>query len=322
MSNESPPLLYLPEPVLDELGITTDEVVDRMERLFLGQAQKTAWNAPKGVILPGDGRYVMSTLSTALDPPFVAVKSVVLNPGNPARGLPQINGLIMLLDSETGIPAAIVDGNWITAIRTAGASALVARRLAHPASQVLSFIGCGVQAHSHLRLFCDLFPLKEIRVYGRGTANRKALCAAAESNGLRALDCRTARQAVDGADLIVSSITMTAEVAPFVDPLWLKPGVFLSSTDCAKPFKPEGMEVFGCIIIDDVEQERSMADPMVRTDLISGDIAALVSGRISANPRDGHRKAFIFRGVGLGDLALSALACEKARLTGKGLSLG
>ena len=312
------PLLYLSQKTLDSLDITTQEVIDSMEHLISGQAQGKVWHTPKSVILPGDGRYMMSTLSSADNPPYLAVKSVILNPRNTECGLPQINGLIMVLDSESGLPVAVVDGNWVTAVRTAGASAVAARRLARADSSVVAFIGCGVQAHSHLKLFSDMFPLKEIRAFGRGSVNRDALCQTAEASGCLGIPCETARQAVEGADIIVTSVTMTVKIDPFIDPHWLKSGVFVSSTDTAIPFMPEGMSVFDRIIIDDREQELAMENPMVETSLISGDISELVSEKIPGRSNDNERTAFVFRAVVLGDLALSGLALDKARASGQG----
>jgi ornithine cyclodeaminase/alanine dehydrogenase-like protein (mu-crystallin family) len=188
-------LLYLSRETLESLDITTREVIESMEHLIRGQAQSRVWHTPKSVIQPADGRYMMSTLSAADDPPYLAVKSVILNPRNTERGLPQINGLIMLLDSETGIPVAVIDGNWVTAIRTAGASAVASGYLARTDSKIITFIGCGVQAQSHLRLFADLFPLEEVRAYGRGSTNRDALCQAAEQMGHHAVPCTDPRRA-------------------------------------------------------------------------------------------------------------------------------
>ena len=306
-------LLYLSENTLESLGITTIEVVESMEHLIRGQAEAKVWHTPKSVILPGDGRYMMSTLSSADDPPYLAVKSVILNPENTQKNLPQINGLIMVLDSETGIPAAVVDGNWVTAIRTAGASAVAARKMARADSKIMAFIGCGVQAQSHLRLFSDLFPLKEVRAYGRGNANKDALCQAARDKDLEAISCEDPKAAIENADIIVSSVTMTVKIDPFVDPRWLKPGAFISATDIALPWTQEGMGAFNTIIIDDIEQESAMPNPMVDPSLISGDIAGLVSGKVSGRSSENDRTAFIFRAVVLGDLALSGLALDKAR---------
>ena len=316
--NHSPNLLYLSKDTLESLNITTQEVVESMEHLIRGQAEGKVWHTPKSVILPGDGRYMMSTLSSADDPPYLAVKSVILNPRNTDQGLPQINGLIMVLDSETGVPVAVVDGNWVTAIRTAGASAVAARYLAKKDSRVMAFIGCGVQAKSHLRLFSDLFPLTEIRAFGRGLDNREALCRYAEQKGLKATDCESGQEAVQDADIVITSVTMTAKIEPFIDPGSLKSGVFVSATDTAIPLMPKGMSVFDQIIIDDKEQESSMENPMVDASLISGDISELVSKKVSGRSNNDQRTAFVFRAVVLGDLALSGLALDKARMESKG----
>ena len=312
------PILYLSNKTLESLDVTTLEVIECMEHLISGQARGEVWHTPKSVILPGDGRYMMSSLSAADDPPYLAVKSVILNPRNSESGLPQINGLIMVLDSETGLPVAVVDGNWVTAIRTAGASAVAARKLARADSSVIAFIGCGVQAHSHLKLFSDMFPLREVRAFGRGAVNRDALCQAAEAAGYLGVPCETAQQAVEDADIVITSVTMTVKIDPFIDPHWLKPGVFVSSTDTAIPFMPEGMSAFDRIFIDDREQELAMENPMVAPSLISGDISELVSEKVPGRSDDDERTAFVFRAVVLGDLALSGLALDKARASGKG----
>ncbi len=320
--NQPEKLLYLSRDTLELLDITTDEVIESIERLIVGQSAGKVWHTPKSVIQPKDGRYMMSTLSAADDPPYLAVKSVILNPDNSKRGLPQINGLIMVLDSDTGVPMAVVDGNWVTAIRTAGASAVVARHLASADSEVLAFIGCGVQAQSHLRLFADMFPLKEVHAFGRGSVSRDALCQVAEEMGLIAIASDSARTAVEEADIVVSSVTLTVKIDPFVDPRWLKPGAFVSSTDMAMPWVRAGMSAFDRIIIDDFEQESAMPDPMVETNLISGDISGLVCGKTEGRTSDAERTAFVFRAVVLGDLALAGLALDKARAISKGQVLG
>jgi len=116
-------LPYLSRSELESMSISTDDVVATIEHLIMGEVESRAWNAPKMVITPPDGRYMMATLSASDDPPFLAVKSLVLNPKNKEKGLSEINSLVTLLDSDTGLPLAVIDGNWVTAIRTAGMSA-------------------------------------------------------------------------------------------------------------------------------------------------------------------------------------------------------
>jgi ornithine cyclodeaminase/alanine dehydrogenase len=310
--------IYLSERVLENLGVTTQDAVDAIEHLFRGRAEGTVWSAPKAVVEPPDGRYLMATLAAADDPPFLAVKSLVLNPGNPERGLKQINASVTLLDSTTGLPKAVMDGNWVTAVRTAALSAVAARRMAVPKAEVCAFIGCGVQARSHLRAFADLFPLREIRIYGRGRANIESLCETATGLGLDAVPCSSAKDAVTDADLIVTSVTYSATLEPFLDAGWLKPGAFASVTDLAVPWIKDSLSRFDRIVIDDLEQEASLPNKLVPPGLVTGDLAALVLGKIQGRGEAKERTAFIFRAHPLGDLALAALAYRKANALGLG----
>jgi ornithine cyclodeaminase/alanine dehydrogenase len=255
---------------------------------------------------------MMATLAAADDPPFMAVKALSINPFNVERGLSSINSSITLMDSATGLPVAVLDGNWVTALRTAGASALAAGYLANPDSAVLALIGCGVQARSHLQAFADRFPLREVRAFGRGSKNRDALCRAAEERGLTAIASASAREALADADLVVTSIPLVPRVEPFLDGAWLKPGVFLSSTDLALPWKRDSMRVFDRIVIDDRKQEAAMPEPMLDEGLADGDITELVTGRIGGRRGPMERNAFVFRSVAVGDLALAALVYQKA----------
>ncbi|TYO97529.1 ornithine cyclodeaminase [Geothermobacter ehrlichii] len=303
---------YLSEQKLSSLGITTEEVIASIESVIAGLEKQSAWSAPKAVIYTEDGRYMMAALAAADDPCLLAVKSLVLNPRNPERGLPQINGLVTLLDSVTGLPVAILDANWITAVRTAGLSATAARRMARRDSAVVAFVGCGVQARSHLKAFADLFPLREVRLFGRGQKNIDRLVRQAESLSLSACVCTSAKEAVTGADLIVSSVTYSATLTPFLDAAWLKPGAFAAITDLGAPWLPQSLPAFDRIIIDDLEQEAAMPNRLAPPELVTGDLSGLVLGRVAGRDDAKERNAFIFRGHAMGDLALSMLAWQRA----------
>ena len=304
--------LYLSGASLDALGISAQDVIASIEHLIRGQARAEVWNAPKAVILPPDGRYVMGTLAAADDPPYMVMKSLIVNPGNAERGIPGINASVTLSDSTTGIPLAVLDGNWITGVRTAGLSAVAAMRLARTESKVLALIGCGVQAHSHLRLFKELFPLSEMRAFGRGQASRDALCSAAAAMGLEAVKSRSAREALAGADIVVSSVTLSRDVKPFLDAHWLDAGAFATITDLAMSWEPGGMSAFDRVFIDDMEQELKSEKALVPAELIDGDLSTLVQQKASDRAAEDERTAFIFRGLALGDLALAALAYDRA----------
>ena len=302
---------YLSEETLAGLGITTGDVIESIEALIHGSAQDSVWNAPKAVIMPADGRYMMAALAAMDNPSLLAVKTVVLNPRNSDKGLPQINGLVTMLDSETGLPVAIMDGNWITAVRTAGLSAAAAKYMANKDSSVAAFIGCGVQAKSHLRAFADLFPLRSIKLFGRGQANMDGLCRLADELGLSSEICDSGRQAVEGADLLVTSVTYSGQLEPFLDADWLAPGCFAAITDLSAPWHKQSFSAFDHITIDDVEQEAALPNKLVDMDYVAGDLTGLILGKFKGRNQADDRTAFIFRGHALGDLALASLAWRK-----------
>ena len=231
---------------------------------------------------------------------------------------PQINGLVTMLDSETGLPAAILDGNWITEVRTAGLSAVAATYMANPESAVAAFVGCGVQARSHLRAFADMFELERIKVFGRGRANIEALCGLAGDLGLESEVCESGKDAVEGADLVITSVTYSASLEPFLDASWLAPGCFAAVTDLAAPWIKESFTAFDQLAIDDVEQEAALPNKLAPPECVMGDLAGLVLGKFKGRNSAEERTAFIFRGHALGDLALSVLAYQRYRETQAG----
>ena len=311
MSIDSLP--YLSEAFLRQLPISTSDIVSDIERQIAAQRRGEVWCAPKAAVLPGDERFIMATLGVASEPRIVATKALVVNPRNAKRGLATLNSLVTLLDGETGLPIAVVDGNWVTERRTAGLSVVAAKRLARADLASVAFIGCGVQARGHLEALGDLFPLQEIRAFGRGSTNRDALCQLARSRGMTAVPCDTARTAIDGADIVVTTLTLVPEPIPFLDARWLKPGSFTTMTDLALPWLPDTMSNFDRIVIDDLEQEAKMSKPMVKSELVAGDLTGLVCGYVAGRQNASERTTFVFRGLAVGDLAVAGLAYVRAK---------
>ncbi len=303
-------LIYLSDKDLEGLGIPPSEVADAIETALIDKVAGKLQTSPKTVILPGDGRYAMSTLALG-DDGFIVTKQVTVCPENPARGLPAINGAILVMDAQTGLLRAVLGANWITAIRTAALSVVAARRLADPCAETVAFVGAGVQAHSHLAAFSELFPLKRIRVFGRGRENSDKLCRYARGLGLEAESCTKAKDALSDADLIVTSVTLDYSIEPFLDGRWLKPTAFAAITDVCIPWKPAGMTAFETVIVDDRLQELESDKPMLPYEQIAGDLAELVTGKVDIQARN-KPSAFAFRGISLGDYAASVLAVRRA----------
>jgi len=304
------PPIHLDDAALAGLGLTTAEIVAAIEDTLRGVADGSLTAAPKSAAVAQDGRYMMATLAASDAAGLIVVKSVMVNDRNKARGLPGINGAIMLLDSETGELRGTLGANWITAVRTAGLSMVAAKRLAAPDSSSLGLIGAGVQGESHLRALADLFPLSHVLIHSRSQGGIDHLIKVARSLGLQAKPA-TAQDTISKADIVVSSVTLNYDTQPFLDARWMKPGAFAVITDLGLPWEPAGQAAFGRIYVDDIAQEKSMAKPMVAPKLVTGDLTGLISDpKVAHDPE--RSAAFIFRGIAAGDLAIAALAYGRA----------
>jgi len=299
---------YLSQSDMIALGITTEDMIVAIEGVIRGSLDGRVWAAPKATIkTPGDARYMMAALAAMDAPDVLAVKTVVMNPDNTANGLAQINGLVTMLNSVTGLPLAILDGNWITAVRTAGLSATAARHMAREDASVIGFVGCGVQASSHLVAFAEMFPLREMVIFGRGAANQDRLAAEGAALGLKVTRAASGQEVAETADLLVTTVTHTGGADPFLDASGLKPGGFAAVVDLAAPWKRDSFAALDRVIIDDLAQEETQPMRLCDPAHIHGDLTGLVSGRITGRSSDADTTAFVFRGHALGDLALSAL---------------
>ena len=119
--------------------------------------------APAVMELPGvGGGFHVKAGGLRLDRAYAAAKVNANFPGNPARGLPTIQGVLLLFDAENGAPLAIMDSAEITALRTAAATALAARHLAKPEASIAAIIGCGRQSRDQLRLLSRVRHLGQV----------------------------------------------------------------------------------------------------------------------------------------------------------------
>ncbi len=305
--------LYLPDREIDALAIQPREIVDAIEAALVAKSKGRLHVAPKSTLLPGGKRYVMSTLAVGGED-LTVLKTVSVSPNNPVRGLPSINGAILVLDAETGLLRSVMGARWITAYRTAALSAVAARRMADPASASIGFVGCGVQARSHLAAFRALFPLRKVLACGRSATTRDAFCEEARALGLNAR-ATGPEEALREADIVITSITLDYAVAPFLDAAWIKPSAFAAITDLCIPWYPDSLTRFGTIVVDDIEQERTAERPMLDVRTIAGDLTDLITERIDHLKRP---TAFAFRGAAIGDFAAAALVYTRALETGAG----
>ena len=257
----------------------------------------------------------------------LGVKLVTLVHANAQRGLPTHLATIALLDPVTGALQALLDGRLITEMRTAAVSAAAARACARRGAGVLALIGAGVQASSHLRAFAHALALREVRVATRTAAHagQFARDASAET-GLRVRACATARDAVAGADLIV---TVTASSTPVLESAWIGAGAHLSAVGACTA---EWRELDAATVArartfvdsraaaaveagDLVLAEREGA---IGPDHVAGEIGEVFAGRLVGRERDDQVTLFKSLGLAVEDVATAKLVYERACAAGIG----
>ncbi len=158
----------------------------------------------------------------------IAVKLVSIFHGNMQLGIPSHQALICLFDPQTGTPLSFMDGNYITAMRTAGAAALSTRLLARTDTKVLAIVGAGVQGQAHLRMLSHVRPFSEIRIASHHLDHAEQL--AATDSRARAVD--TTEDAVRGADVVC---LCTNSTRPVISIEWLARGTHVTSVGYAPP---------------------------------------------------------------------------------------
>ena len=204
MSQEEGQVLYRSRTDLASLGITTVCSVSQIEHLCRERDAGRLLNAPKSLPRPVEDVLFRSTLAVSDHPSCTSIKALGVNAGNARRGMETKRAIITLFDRVTAYPVASVGGIWITEVRIAALSALIVKHFACADPASIVFAGAGAQARSYLDAFLDLFPLRDVRVFGRGEANGLALSKKAEALGLTARYHTIARQAIEGADIAVA----------------------------------------------------------------------------------------------------------------------
>jgi alanine dehydrogenase len=197
-----------------------DELLVGLADAFRELSAGAASVPPRTAALAADG--LLGVMPVYLPSSPLAAKLVTVFPGNHERGGRSHQALIALFDERDGTPIALLDGTWITAIRTGAAAAVAAEALARRDAQVLAILGAGVQGHSHLRVFPRIRRFDEIRIASRTRAHAEAL--AAEHPAARPV--ASFEEAVRGAD-VVCCCTDARE--PILRADWLAPGTHVSA---------------------------------------------------------------------------------------------
>ncbi len=307
--------------------ITMHDAIDAMARAF-GQLSAGEVEMPvRGVLTSGDGisLFMPARLGATGER---GAKIASLFPGNRDRGLATINGVILMIDDETGLPAAVMDAGELTAIRTAAAAGLAARLLSRPDSRVLTIFGAGVQAPRQIEAVRAVRAIEEVRVVSQGGESARRLAASLEGVEARALT--DPAEAVDGADIIVA---VTNCGTPVFDGSALPAGTHVSGSGSFQPHTREvGDEVVtrARVVVEDRESALEEAgdliipiqEGLVPPDVIDADLGEIVNGDAPTG-RAGRELTF-FKSVGVAaqDVAIGAEVLRRAEAEGVGRVVG
>jgi alanine dehydrogenase len=212
-------LLYLSQEDVENL-LDVDDMLEAISRALVLFSSGVTSVPPRSAARTPEG--LMGVMAGYVPGVALEVKLVSVFPGNHGHGVPSHQALIALFDEKDGTPLAVMDGTYITAIRTGGTAAVATRALSRADSSVLAILGAGVQGGSHLDTFTHVRDFKEIRVASRDRAKASALA------GRHPLARVTAsfEEAVRGADVVACC---TDARAPVIRRDWLKQGAHVTS---------------------------------------------------------------------------------------------
>lgn len=249
------------------------------------------------------------------------VKIVTVYPGNRARGVPTVGALYVLLDGDTGHPAALLDGEALTLLRTGAASALAARHLARADAKTLVVVGTGHLAPYMARAHAAVRPIERILVWGRTFEHAAAVAQGLAEDGFPAAAVTDLRGALAVADVVTCATTATAPIVCGAD---VRPGTHV---DLAGGFTP-GMreadddlvaraEVYVDTRAGALAEAGDLVQPIAagRIDAghVRGELADLVRYRVSGRTRADAVTLFKSVGTALEDLAAAQLALARLR---------
>ena len=265
--------------------------------------------------------YVL-TLTAFVDEPLniADVKIVSYNPESKKHGGSTILSKIVLIDPKTGLPLAIMDGTWITAVRTAATTAVAAKYLAKRNSEVVGILGVGIQARTHLMALKEIFKLKRVRVTSVSKEHRVQFAKeVGEGLGLDIVPVDNCEQAMKGADIV---LTLTTANEALVKKEWVAPGMFIAKIGSYQELDFGVPAMVDKLVVDSWESVRDRVREIIETNTKREDIYAelgdIILGRKGGRESDIETVLFVATGMGVEDAAVALRAYQYA----KGIGIG
>lgn len=319
--------------VLSRQDLTTlmpfGEYVEAVAEAFRMHAEGRSTLPPPMHIPADSGGFHVKAGSLPIGPGYTAIKVNANFPNNRAKhGLPTIQGAILLFETSTGSPVALLDSIEITIKRTGAATAVAAHYLARPESQVATIWGCGTQGRIQLAALRHELDIRRVFLVDQDPAAAEAFASELAGKGLDVDVPTKPRNAARASDVIV---TCTSSHQPFLGPADVRSGTFIAAIGADNPEKNEIDPVLMArarVVTDLTEQCSYMGDlhhairagTMQATD-VHGELGQLVAGHKPGRTESHEITLFDGSGVGIQDVAASARAYELARKKQAGRSL-
>ncbi|HVE53858.1 MAG TPA: ornithine cyclodeaminase family protein, partial [Ramlibacter sp.] len=302
-----------------EAALPFAQLIPALQALFARGCEVPARHVHE-VPVPGGPAMTSLIMPAWIPGRYYGIKTINIAPGNAARDLPGLHAAYALFDGATGVPLAAMDGNAITARRTAAASALAARSLARTDARHLLVVGAGRIAALLPEAYRAVRGIAQVSVWARSADKAEALAAQWRAQGLPARAARDLQSACGEAD-IVSCATLAT--APVVQGRWLRPGTHLDLIGSFTPAMREADDdcfAGASLFVDTAEalqKSGELLGPMQRGVFqpadVRGTLATLSGGAAPGRASTHERTVFKSVGTALEDLAAAILVYESSR---------
>lgn len=243
-------------------------------------------------------------------------------PGNMAKGLTNHQSTVFLFDPDTGQLSALVGGNYLTALRTAAASAVSIAHLARKDAKVLGMVGAGHQSTFQLRAAAEQRDFEKVVAWNRTPGRLDRLAEVAEELGL-AFEAVSPEDLGAQADVI---ITIVSAFEPLLMKDWIKPGTHLACMGTDTKGKQEvdpALVAAATVFTDEIAQsviigeaQHAVAAGLIGADQITP-LGEVINGTHQGRRSEDEITLFDGTGVGLQDLAVASAAARLAEAAGK-----
>ncbi|MDQ7823617.1 MAG: ornithine cyclodeaminase family protein [Candidatus Eremiobacteraeota bacterium] len=318
-------ILYLSLDDVKSLAVPMAEILERVEKVFQEKGLGHYEMPPKPGIHPMPDAFIHAMPSHLPRMSAAGIKWVSGFPENQKKGLPYISGLLILNDPETGIPLAVMDCTWITAMRTAAATAVSAKYCARRDSETVAMLACGVQGRTNLEALSLVCPhIKEVRAYDiNGSVQERYVKDMGERFNFQVRGASGPEEAVRGSDIIVTSGPIFKHPSPVIEKSWLKKGVFIGPVDFDSYVKPEVLTGADRFITDDRPQilyYQSQGYFLALPERID-ELCDVVTGKIPGRTGEEELIVGMNLGISLLDMGTARLVHDKAKALKKGTGL-